>query len=260
MDFIRNTAEQAGRSLVGNAERAVIEVIDRRKVSPQYDESNKKKIAGFSMKEIVSEKNGFAISSPVKKFYVQFNPKELSISAQGGGFSPKMNYGGKDNQLEYGAVEVSVYLNVQLIFDCVNNHDAFMNEKAVLNPTTIAMGAGKAIVNTMTNREYTVQPQVEGFIAAINNPQTRQIKFSWGDLSYAGVINSVNSQYTMFSVSGKPIRASMNLGIRCMDKNVASGTMGQWQTYYEKAFCGDGAGRDLNKAADKIGNLLNISY
>lgn len=41
-----------------------------------------------------------------------------------------------------------------------------------------------------------------------------KVTFSWGNLNFTGYLTSVNTEYTMFSMEGKPIRAKMDIVIQ----------------------------------------------
>lgn len=148
-----------------------------------------------------------------KKFTVQFNPASLRITARGGGRYPISNYGAAgDNQackIEYRALDPYITVGFTLIFDATNLADAFMEERFTLGVTTVAKNVATAAVG----REYTVRPQVEGFLAALRDEAHRTMIFQWGSLRYTGVLNTVNCRYTMFNTVGNPIRAEVQLSM-----------------------------------------------
>lgn len=198
-----------------------------------------------------------------KKFYVQFNPRELKLTGYGGGLAAKNNYiDSKDkvntNELTFEKMDVRIELNVQLIFDQVDPQDAFMADKLNMSTTAMIEGAVKAVRTATGSKELcSVQKQVEAFVAALRSPFTRQIIFSWGDMSYSGVLNRVSAQYTMFNVIGAPVRALVNLTLVCADSSVDANNMGPWYEAYSKAF-GAGA-QSFVKNSQKVGNLFNFN-
>lgn len=258
MGFMGDMASLAGNSVIGNAERAVIEIMDYRKKEIAVTEGSIQtpalkspipNVAGMAKKALqtasltsadIKEKfaPGLANTGTVKQFKVQFNPSSLNLSAQGSEKASIRNISGDGMNYTSDGLQTRMTLSVDLIFDRVNNQDAFMNEKFVLNPTSAISGITKAVVNTTTGREYTVQPQVEGFIAALRNSNTRLVTFCWGRLRYTGILKRVDADYTMFSVSGKPIRASVRLEIELSDPKIAGGEMGYWAKQYQAAFGG----------------------
>ncbi len=178
-----------------------------------------------------------------KQFEVQFNPASITIQAQGGGMSQITNFGGstKDaksagSSITFQQVDSRIVVNIPLIFDRVVNSDAFLQDKLSINPTQLAKNIGTGIATMLMGKEITVQTQVEGLIAMLRNDYTREIIFTWSEMSYFGVVNGVNARYTMFSPTGKPIRAEVDLSILCLDAKTKQGDMGQWEDRYKKAF------------------------
>ncbi|MEL6344074.1 MAG: LysM peptidoglycan-binding domain-containing protein [Myxococcota bacterium] len=63
-----------------------------------------------------------------------------------------------------------------------------------------------------------------------------KVDFSWGEFSFTGVVESVNTTYTMFSQQGSPIRAKVSLKMK------------EWTP--ENNYSSSGSGRALN--TDKV--------
>lgn len=148
-----------------------------------------------------------------KKFTVQFNPSSIQITGRGGGRVPISNYGtiGKDQpgMIEYRALDPYITVNFTVMFDAMNNADAFMEERFTLGATTLVKNVATAAVG----HEYTVRPYMEGFLAALRDEDHRTMIFQWGTLRYIGILNSVSGRYTMFNTAGNPIRAEVQLGM-----------------------------------------------
>ena len=198
-----------------------------------------------------------------KRFVVKFNPSQITFQGAGGGKVEKRDYEVEHPDPEhkvdisYQEMQTRIQMNLQLIFDDYERTQAFMSEKG----TDVSAWARTGIVgiaNAVTKRTYSVRPQVEGFIGALINPYTRKISFSWGSMEYAGVLNYVNVEYTMFSTDGNPIRAIVNLGILLVDETLDYKSMGQWQNSYMQVF-GKGDQTNLGNAMQNVGNLLNIN-
>ena len=192
-----------------------------------------------------------------KLFYVQFNPNELSLSGYGGGLASKTDFSEKGNSITFDKADVRITLNVRLIFDKVDPQDAFMADKANTSTTAMATGAAKAALTAKGKKDYSVQTEVEGFIAALRSKYTRRITFHWGTMTYTGILNRVSAQYTMFNVQGLPVRAFVNLSLVCADEAVSPSSMGMWQAYYQELF--EAGNQSYVKAAEKAGNLLNFN-
>lgn len=212
---------------------------------------------GGNASQVVVERE----STAIKRLFLQFNPNMISINAQGGGYAQITNYGndkGEEAGLKYTIVEPRIEVTIPLVFDAVNNRDAFFEDKLNLNPTEIAKSAATFVQTAVMDQEFTVQTQVEGLMAAIRNDKTRQATFSWGDMSYSGLLNQVNANYTMFSPTGHPIRAVVSLVLLCLgDSAVGQGNMGKWMDKYDAAFGKEGV-TSLGKKFDVAPSLFNM--
>ena len=261
--------KEAGKSAVGGLAKAVIEIEDARlKEINVKDEKNGSsslidingdKLATFSSKNVntIKEQLGelFSESSTKKQYVVRFNPSELSLSASGGENAGikvlKTSLDGSAITTGYVDMDASIDLNVRLIIDDMDVEDCFMNE------IVDAKGTAKKAVKAATKKKNSVQNQVEGFIAALRSPYTRRITFIWGKMSYKGVLNSVNAEYTMFSIQGRPVRAVVDLDIACLDEDISESNMGQWEDSFKKAFSTDKT--NLESAGQNVGNLMNFN-
>lgn len=287
--MITDIVNQAFNSGLGNTERAVIEIKDYRNCKTQKEKVPKEvqpagvqpcgsilktksklpntdmlkientalnKIADMVEKEAVKEQQ-----QRTGRYKVQFNPDTLVLSAESDSAEDRASSTDGDgaNSVQYGAVDANIKLEVTLLFDQVNVQDSFMFEKFRLDPVNLLSGAVKGITKGIRGEEYTVQREVEGFLAALRNKETREINFCWGDLHYEGTLNSVSSKYTMFNVSGKPVRAEVNLTILCRNAGVNATSLGVWAEYYKAVFP---ANDNLNqeRAVQNAGNLLNLNF
>ena len=280
MDIKRGIAEAASGAL-GNIEKAIIEIIDCRKRevvkdAPVFAGGGKAPALGKSTGSLVLAdttmakltKNGILdnsyqkIGTTRKFFYVQFNPSELSLSGYGGGMMPVHNFAqnpsgeGKDSSA-MKELKVRITMDIKLIFDHVNVKDAFMAERLNTAPTAVTTGMVQAGLKLANKLDYSVQKEVEGFIAALRCPSTRKINFYWGDMFYGGILHGVSSQYTMFNLDGEPIRGEVHLSLTCADEEISELKMGRWQKQYQKAF--QNQSQSYVKNAQKVGNLLNFN-
>lgn len=271
-------------SVTGNPVQGVITIIDKRPFSdPNITEGttikSKSSVGGMpggSMTKVsgltalpTDPTKGVVKNSPIasdavkKRIYVQFNPSTITIQAQGGGMAQVTNFGGSTksddvgSSIKYTTLDPRITVTIPLVFDKENNADAFLQDKLIISPTSTIKNVATGIGALMGN-EFTVQPQVEGLIAALRNEYTRQIMFSWSEMSYYGVLNGVNAQYTMFAPSGTPIRAVVNLTILCTDASTQQGSMGQWHDRYMKAFVDNGNVIKNSKAGQAASSLLNL--
>lgn len=142
---------------------------------------------------------------------LQFNPSSIQINAVGGGRYPVTNYGTGEGEstICFTDMDPSVQISFKVIFDRTHNADAFMADKFVLNYEQVTQN----VVTLALGEEYSVRPQMEGFLGAIRNQYHRLVTFQWGSMRYSGTINQIRGKYTMFNVSGNPIRAEIGFNI-----------------------------------------------
>ncbi len=103
---------------------------------------------------------------------------------------------------------VSRRLSVTLIFDSFSDNDLFSSKEA------------KKVTNLTAGVENKLKPisdkikKLEGALhvsGQLHKPPL--VIFSWGNLNFKGVINYLDVEYTMFSMEGKPIRATASLSM-----------------------------------------------
>lgn len=258
--------EDALDSVSGNAEFACIVVKDYREKTPMIHTSAKtgntpsgnapvSAVNAVTQAVLETGVNPLAANSnpyTEKIFFVQFNPKDLQIHTN----CTDMYFADsqvKDNEqvnIQDTPKHPTLDLSLSLIFDHVNVFDAFMWDKA-RNLATLngLVGAGASVAKV-----FTVQPEVEGFIAAIRNQFTRCVTFQWGRFSFTGHLEYVKAKYTMFSVSGRPIRANVDLRIahKMDDTLLESG----FYCYFKESFGGDDS--NLVRAQQYVQSLLNL--
>ncbi len=104
---------------------------------------------------------------------------------------------------------VSRRLNVTLFFDSFSDPDTYPAQEAkdTKNMTAGVENKLKPISDKITRLEKAVH--VSG---TIHKPPFAI--FSWGNLNFKGIIDYLDVEYTMFSMEGKPIRATASLSMR----------------------------------------------
>lgn len=192
-------------------------------------------------------------NSQEKIFQVQFNPSELTLNTSNVPVSKVNSKDGTSRTLT--ADDPSLTLRVMLYFDDMQVYDSFMVEKFTAGLTAQGVSNVVNAVKTATGKnKHSVQPQVEALIAALRNPYTRTISFRWANFFFIGQLNNVRAEYTMFSTSGRPVRAKVMLQIRHeLDPTMLS----QWYRDYDTAF--GAASSNLSSKTQKIGNVLNVN-
>lgn len=169
-------------SSIVRTESAYIELKDCREGQPASLPTSQTRsvLSGLSAKQS-------AAAAAAKIFKVQFNPAALSFSA-GARTEPEEKKSltrGEDGQVAECNVTDEykpLILSFQLVFDRSNS---------------------------LT--DSSVQPEVEGFLAIIKNPYIRQVAFHWGSMYYSGKITGMKVNYTMFGLTGIPMRATVDM-------------------------------------------------
>lgn len=181
-------------------------------------------------------------------YMVQFNPSTIRFRAVGGGRFALATYGGSagENGMNFKGLNSRVDMMMTLIMDAVDNKEAFGQDKLLLDPVDVAKAAAAAVA-TYSGKNYSVQQQVEGFHAAMRLTASTPISFVWGKTILKGELTRANSRYTMFSPTGKPIRAEMEITLTCMSDSLMA-----WFLAYQREF-----GRTDPILTQKVGQTLS---
>ncbi len=181
-----------------------------------------------------------------KSILVQFNPSSIHLSGHAGDDDVQItnfNQSGKPG-IGNGAMDLQMEMSVELIFDQTNNSFAFKED-------LLSMGlvdAGRAVTNVAKgaamdaltgNTKVSVQQIVESFIAIMRNENCRMVCFEWGDLKYEGSLRRLNTEYTMFDITGAPVRAKVRMSIYLVetsDSVLRDYSNGYWYDAYHEAF------------------------
>lgn len=268
--------QQMAASITGNVEQALLIIHDFRAVEEPNPEvpnalerlNNLKKSAlrvaaakAAQLEKIAAALEGDAallpdfVDSTRKTFRVQFNPSSIRLNSSAM-ITNKRDAAGKFTE-EIVSEAPTMTMSTKLLFNDLHNFDAFMWEK-IQAGINIPIGTAKlaAYAIESAKKTWSVQDETEALVAALRNPRTRNITFRWADFVFAGQLNSVQVNYTMFSTSGRPIRAEIMLRLQHeMDENMLQ----QWHDDFDKVFDGDGAG-SLVKRGQGVGNLLNLMF
>ena len=208
-------------------------------------------------KDLVS--GGIGKEEPFHVMKVQFNPSTVRFEASADAVFSK----GLEDSFDSAIInqqkrKASVVMSVDLIFDAVNNKDAFHGDKFKLSATDAVQAAGT--IAQELKGGYSVQKQTNGFIGAMMHESTRVITFVWSKMLFTGAINQVQARYTMFSTSGRPIRSTVTLQLhQVIDRNDIS----YWDNAFSKFFGKQGVETDLIQGKSDLDNmrrLLNIGF
>ncbi len=86
-------------------------------------------------------------------------------------------------------------------------------------PERLTMSLSLIFDHTL-HEEGNVMTRVEGLLAAVRSPFTRQVSFNWGELYYKGRVTEIEAEYEMFGQDGSPVRARVDLTIAMSDTSV----------------------------------------
>lgn len=257
---------EALRTLTGQVETALLVIHDFRQMARNANTGQAGGLTAVQTLQAISNElaagTQAALSSGTtptypnsqdKIFKVQFNPSELTLNATSYPVNKVNTANGQSRTMT--VEDPSLFLWVNLYFDDMQTTDAFMGEK--FNTLVSAQGVANvanSIMSAMGKNKHTVQPQVEALVAALRNPYTRTISFRWANFAFIGQLNNVRAEYTMFSTSGRPIRAKVMLQIR---HELDPRMLNQWYNDYASAF-GTGTS-SMSSVTQKMGNILNIN-
>lgn len=195
-----------------------------------------------------------------KLLEVQYNPSSVTITANSQATYFQYLQQNFDSSIPAQNLrDPAVVLSVDLTFDAMNPKDAFMLDKLRLS-TGGAVSSISGIFNNVKGTGYSVQPQTNGLLAASIRDTTRNVTFKWADMCFTGELTEVNATYSMFSVSGKPIRSVVRLNIT-QQLNTAS-DISYWNDAFNRSFGNESefSTYDGRSTGSKYGNLVNIGF
>lgn len=249
-----NIGQQALASLTGNVETAMLVIHDYRELGQEMASNTLSKAENLLSSAAEALQTGSSTvyaGSKERILQVQFNPSQLTVNASA---VPQGEMDAISGQGRTMAVEdAKLRLAVTLYFDNMQTYDAFMWDKFTAGLTQGVANATKAI-KALKGKTYSVQGQVESLIAALRNPSTRTVSFRWNQFVFTGHLNTIQARYTMFSTSGRPVRAEVRLYIQ---HEMDPGALQNWYKSYETAFGGDTG--NLVKIEQNWSNLLNLN-
>lgn len=210
--------------------------------------------ADFKTVSAMADTNGYYAMA------VQYNPSSLRFSTAAGVLrQPGVGDAG-DNQYTQVNVQGKTQLSVQLIFEDINLKDAFMWEKYRLSIDD-GVSAVQGIMSAKAGG-YSVQKQVDGILSLVTQTTTRQVIFYWGKLSFHGELTNVSANYTMFNMTGNPIRAQLDLTIRQGEAETGASERQYWDKAFDKLFGTSDQNTviDDQSALQKVGSLINLNF
>lgn len=252
---ISDFASKVAGDVLGNPKKAVLLLYQ-----PPAKNAAAGKVSNLAAAALTGGSGGQAGGGGVgtsKRLEVQYNPASLSLQANAEPIPFSYLLKNVDNGVPNQQIRPpAIALSVELVFDDTNLKDAFMAEKFRLSVGD-AVTAGAGIVQSARGG-YTVQPQTNALVAMLMRDATRLVTFQWADLSFTGEVCQVQAKYTMFSVSGKPIRSTVQLVI--LQRIATRAGFAYWDKAFDACFSDRLGGSGGSKSAvEKAGNLINVT-
>lgn len=279
---ISGSLQNAMSTVTGSVAKAKIKIQDNRERKTKQltlNEMGKQKASGLNPTSALSSyTQGFAdmamgMAASVggidfdtkynREMEVQFNPASIQLSSIGGDDDvQRTNYTQDGAGISRGAIGLHMELSVKLIFDQISNYGAFTQDMFTLSTSRAASQAasavGGAISELFGGPTASVQMIVESFIATMRNENTRRICFQWGEFYYEGILSRINTTYTMFDLSGNPVRAEVQMILYLVDDDIDKEFNEYWyDAYYEAFIAGNPAAEVMMKLVEK-GKALGI--
>lgn len=134
---------------------------------------------------------------------VLFNPSEYQLT-DGAVYSEKKVPGLDGPIVQYISGEATE-LSLSLFLD------TYVPESSSLLSAVPGMGGNSSTDVSAITKEIA---QAVSIVGSLHRPP--KVTFKWGSLNFEGVITKVNHTYTMFTESGMPVRAKVNLTFKSL--------------------------------------------
>lgn len=157
-------------------------------------------------------------------YEVQYNPASMVLRTMSG--KQRQKKFGIEGETAFDDVTMSTFtdMTITLIFDAINNSDAFITATDSISMTGDMIGSVSNMVTKASNLfgddkdggdgGYTVRRNVQGFLALMTRTGWRNVTFFYGRSCFHGILTSVTPTYKMFNKSGEPIYAEVEITIR----------------------------------------------
>lgn len=170
---------------------------------------------------------------------VQYNPKSIVISANGGSMLNRPNSGDAGStQMQITSNVMRINFTVDLVFEDINIADAFHLEGLSMNAEELARTAASTAFNAFGDG-FSVQKQCDGLLSLLNFKRLKQVIFVWSNMFFHGELTNVDVSYEMFNKLGNPILAKVRLVIQQTDSSKSvkyTSDEEQWDAALDIAF------------------------
>lgn len=205
-----------------------------------------------AMKKLLSGRDMQAIGEDLEILKVQYNPSTLTVSANASAIQTKSMQTSSDPSIQNQKERPpSVVLEVDLIFDEINPKDAFMADKFRMSAGDAASTVA-AFTKGSGRGGYSVAAQISGLAGMMLDRNTRNVTFLWQDMMFTGVVSEMRNSYTMFNMSGNPIRGTVRMNIT---QNVDIGGEFHWSQALDHCFVQSAAGKNILEQAASLTSL-----
>lgn len=144
-----------------------------------------------------------------KKFYVQFNPTELSVEEAIG----VADMGEEDSAEELKRLLHGSRVGIQRPLE---SSVAWKKKNKLTLSVSLFFNTLEKLNQDFCEdvRKYVGQLYPYTNKAADNRSNVEQIYFFWGSIAVAGILTGMSVRYTVFAPDGKPVRAQVDISIR----------------------------------------------
>lgn len=277
--------QNLGRSLTGNAVKAVLCVRAPKVVEKENDPEKKDSLKELEKaikdvntindklmemaEESLKGRKASSTYSDIKDIVegndyialeVQFNPSTLRLTTSAG-MQTKYGEDAADLTVQSVPAPAATDLSFELLFDDVNSQDAFMlADNAITNTST---GNVYQAIKSAAKSKFSVQRQMEGLLALLSLDSARNVIFFWADMSFRGEVTAISNTYTMFNKKGYPVRGKVGMTIRQGDGSEDADEREQirkydesyWNKAFDRLFTADIKKTTVDKLSN---NLLNL--
>jgi hypothetical protein len=139
----------------------------------------------------------------------------------------------------------------------VNVKDSFMADKGDIANLGGAVTSASSAVQRGMGKVYSVRPQTNALLAATLRQTTNHVTFYWAGVAFNGIVTQAQARYTMFSVSGQPVRSVVKVVI---EQKMGGVDSIYWVQAFDKCFGDANAGGEYGgqSVGQYAGNLLNL--
>lgn len=258
MSSVASTFLSTMAETTGNIEKAYIKVKWEKMGEIQTATSGKLSFLSSTAAALSSVTSKIETNLNECTFCVKFNPSELSFAGHAHETLQKQDFTGNNQKKQNDGPDYTIYVTIPLIFDKTDPADCFLQDKLNLSSTALAENAAKMAMALTGSTDYSVRPEVEAFVTALKGTNTRNVEIYWGSMRYAGILQDLTAEYTMFNVLGQPVRATVNLRLLYDSKieKTENAPENTWVKAYWDTFKTD---QKYAKLTERFSSLTNIT-